>query len=71
MDKRDQLRVLMQDERDIVLAADIAPILGVTANSIRQQADIDPGALGFNVIRVGGRTLIPRKPFIEYILGRG
>jgi len=65
----DRLSELLNDERDIVMAADIAPILGVTANSIRRQADIEPGALGFRVIRIGERTLIPRVPFIRFILG--
>ena len=68
--KHDLLQALIQDDRDIILAADIAPILGVTANSIRRQADVAPEALGFRVIRVGERTLIPRRPFLQYILGK-
>lgn len=64
------LMALIQDDRDLLFAADIAPILGVDANSIRRQADAEPGALGFPVIRIGAKTLIPRRPFIQYILGK-
>ena len=65
----EKLILLMRDERDLLLAADIAPVLGVDANSIRRQADVKPGALGFPVIRVGSKTLIPRRPFLRFILG--
>ena len=66
----DKLAALIRDDRDLLLATDIAPVLGVDANSIRRQADAEPGALGFPVIRVGAKTLIPRRPFIQYILGK-
>ena len=65
----DKLAALIRDKRDLLLATDIAPILGVDPNSIRRQADVEPTALGFPVIRVGAKTLIPRKPFILFILG--
>lgn len=66
----DRLNALIQDDRDLLFASDIAPVLGVDANSIRRQADAEPAALGFPVIRVGSKTLIPRRPFIQYILGK-
>lgn len=47
--------------------ADVAPVLGCDPNLIRRQAEADPSALGFPVTRVGTRTKIWRKPFLEYI----
>lgn len=67
--RNEKLTALIRDDRDLILASDIAPVLGVDANSIRRQADVEPTALGFPVIRVGARTLIPRRPFIMFILG--
>lgn len=64
------LEDLMADTRILVDAADVAPILGVNPQSIRGQAHLDPAYLGFRVIVIGDRTLIPRKPFIEYITGQ-
>ena len=46
---------------------DIAPILGVDAQSIRTEAGRDVCRLGFHVIRMGNRTMIPRIPFLQYI----
>lgn len=66
----DKMTALIQDERDLLFATDVAPVLGVDANSIRRQADVEPAALGFPVIRVGSKTLIPRRPFIQFILGK-
>lgn len=64
------LEELQKDQRILIDAADVAPILGVNPQSIRGQAHLDPKFLGFRVIVIGDRTLIPRKPFIEYITGQ-
>lgn len=60
---------LKNSQRILVDAIDVAEILGVNAQSIRGQAQLDPRFLGFRGIVIGTRTLIPRKPFIEYITG--
>lgn len=60
---------LKKSQRILVDAIDVAEILGVNPQSIRGQAHLDPAFLGFRVIVIGDRTLIPRKPFIEYITG--
>ena len=71
MRKADEaLKALEVDDRMLLLASDIAPVLGVDPNSIRKQADVEPGALGFPVIRIGSKTLIPRVPFLVYITGK-
>lgn len=61
------LEELKSSTRILVDADDVAKILGVNPQSIRGQAQLDPRFLGFRVIVIGTRTLIPRKPFLEYI----
>ena len=53
----------------MITSAEAAPVLGVDAQSIRLQAEADPRMLGFRVSRIGGRTLIPRLPFIAWVEG--
>lgn len=65
----DALAQLKARTEPLLLAKDIAPVLGLDAHSIRLQAEEDPSMLGFSVIRCGNRTLIPRIPFIRYIEG--
>ena len=64
------LEELQKDQRILIDAEDVAKILGVNPQSIRGQAHLDPRFLGFRVIVIGDRTMIPRKPFLEY-LGEG
>lgn len=52
-----------------VMATDVAPVLGVDAQSLRLQMKEDATALGFKVTKVGGRTLIPRLAFLRYVEG--
>lgn len=63
------LEALKHDQRPLLNAADIAPVLGVDAHSIRLQADADASALGFPCIRIGNRTMFPRVSFIRMITG--
>lgn len=51
----------------ILTPADVAPIIGVSAESIRLQAEVDPAKLGFPVTRIGTRTMIWRLPFLKFI----
>ena len=53
----------------MITPAEAAPVLGVDPQSIRLQAEEDPRMLGFRVSRIGGRTLIPRLPFISWVEG--
>ena len=69
-EKEMTLEELIADKRILVDADDVAPILHVNPQSIRGQAHLDPKFLGFRVIVIGDRTLIPRKPFIEFITGQ-
>ena len=58
---------LINSDKTFVLATDIAPILGCTAQSIRVQARHDPSKLGFPTIVIGTRILIPRQKFMEFL----
>lgn len=47
--------------------ADIAPVLGCDPHTIRLQAREFPENLGFSVVVLGSRTLIPRKAFLKFM----
>lgn len=51
-----------------ITPADIAPVLGVDAHSIRLQAAEDVSALKF-AVRIGHKTLISRKAFLSWVEG--
>ncbi len=54
----------------LTITPDIAAnVIGVDPQSIRAQAQEDPGKLGFRVIVLGSRTMIPREPFIQFLTG--
>ena len=48
-------------------AEEAAAILGVNPQSLRAQARDDPKKLGFNVVVIGNKVIIPRKPFYEFM----
>lgn len=53
-------------DKAVLTPAEIAPVLGVNPQSIRAA---DPVDLGFPVTKIGTRTLIPRKPFLQFVEG--
>ena len=63
------LRDLMQRDRDVLLPEEVAEYLHLSPQRLRAQAREDPSKLGFRVIVCGNKTLIPKRPFIEYIGG--
>lgn len=52
--------------KPMLQVAEIAEFIGCDPQSIRVQARADASALGFPVIRVGTRTLIPREGFVRF-----
>ena len=46
---------------------DVALFLGMDAQCIRSQAQTDPSKLGFPVIVVGRRIVVPRRAFIHFM----
>jgi hypothetical protein len=65
----DALEAIKQMEAVTITPEDAARVLGCGAHNLRLQAEEDPSSLGFNVIRVGSRTIIPRLPFIRFVEG--
>ena len=61
------LSEIRSSDKPMLLPAEVAPVLGCDAHSIRIQARQDPEQLGFNVILLGNRTLIPRKAFLKFL----
>ena len=55
-------------DKAVLTPAEVAPVLGVNPQSIRSA---DPVDLGFPVIKLGTRTLIPRVPFLAVMEGSG
>lgn len=51
----------------MILASDIAPVIGADPQCIRSQAKADPKALGFPVSIIGDRLYIPRIPFLNFL----
>lgn len=65
------LSEIKKSEKDFLVPADIAEVLGANPYSISKQARDCPEKLGFPVCRVGTRTKIPRIPFIRFVEGGG
>lgn len=61
------LKEIMESDKAVLLAKDIAPVLECGEQAIRVQAQTKPEKLQFPVIAVGSRVKIPRIPFVEYM----
>ena len=57
-------------DKEFLVPAEAAKILGCDPHYIRVAARQCPGALGFPVICLGNRTKIPRRAFVRYMEGR-
>ena len=57
-------------EGEILLPAEIAPLLRVNPESIRLQARECPEKLGFPVVVIGNRVLIPKEGFLAHMRGK-
>jgi hypothetical protein len=51
---------------EVLLASDIADVIHIDAQDIREQARKNPSKLGFPVIVMGSRVKIPKDGFIHY-----
>lgn len=63
------LEEIKASEKAFLSPSDIAEVLGCNAYTISIAARDCPERLGFPVTRLGTRTRIPRKPFINYVEG--
>jgi hypothetical protein len=58
---------IKHSEAAFLTAKDIADIMRVDPQSIRNQAKKNPVALGFPICFVGNQLKIPRIPFLKFI----
>ena len=56
-----------RSDKDFLIPADIAQVLGCKPFSINVQAKEDISALGFPAAKIGTRVLIPRLGFIRWV----
>lgn len=70
MAKTMTLAEIKTSEKMMLVPEEVRTVLGCDAHSIRLQARECPECLGFPVVVLGNRTLIPRKPFLAF-LGEG
>ena len=61
------LEDIIRSDKPFITPQDAADVLRCSAQLIRIQARENPEALGFPVIRVGNRTKIPRKAFVQFM----
>ena len=64
---REEIRA---SDREYLLPADVAPVLGCDPQDIRVAAHQAPHLLGFNVAVIGTRVRIPRAGFLRWMEGR-
>ena len=68
MTRLDKLKALPDET---ITVAQVAKVLRVDPQSIREAARQRPDLLGFPVIVYGRKVKIPRKPFIKFVQGEG
>ena len=54
-------------DKPMLLPADVAGVLRMDPQAVRDIAAIEPEKLGFPIMRVGTRTRIPRIPFLRFL----
>ena len=65
--KQEAIQAIVDSDKVFLTPADIAPILGMDAHSIRLTARQRPELFKFEFILSGNRTKIPRISFLRYI----
>ena len=63
------LSEIKQSDKAMLVAEEVAPVIGCNPHRIRLMAKERPELLGFPVCVVGSRVKIPRVPFINFIEG--
>lgn len=73
MAKRPTLAEIAAMEGDCLTPEEVSGVLGCTPYSISVMAETADGrdALGFRVIRIGTRTKIPRRAFLDFMGWQG
>ena len=65
------LQEIKNTGKTMLLPAEVAPILGCDAHSIRVQARQYPELLGFPVIVAGSGVRVPKQAFLRFMRGSG
>lgn len=63
------LQEMERCDREYLIPREVAEVLGCAPYSINIMAKQCPERLGFNVVMIGRRVKIPRRPFLKYIKG--
>ncbi|MBR2086759.1 MAG: hypothetical protein IJ906_06430, partial [Oscillospiraceae bacterium] len=63
------LKELAAIDGDVLQADEVARYLHVAPQLLREQAHDDPTKLGFKVIVIGTRVLVPKAPFVQFMRG--
>lgn len=61
------LEEIERSDKDFLIPADVAPVLGCKPFSINVQAKDDISKLGFPATKIGTRVLIPRQGFLRWM----
>lgn len=61
------LEEMQTTDKPMLTPADVAAVLHMDAQAVRDTAAQDPEKLGFPVLRIGTRTRIPRIPFLRFL----
>ena len=67
MTREEAIKQIKEQDGMTITPAMAAVVIGCNPHLIRIQAQHAPHLLGFPVIRVGNRTKIPKKAFLEFI----
>jgi len=60
----------ISSDKDVLTPSDVAPIIGVDPQDLRDTARTHPERLGFPVMIIGSRVKIPRAGFIRFMEGK-
>ena len=58
---------LQTNSKEVLTCREVAPILKVNQWTLHQAAVKSPETLGFPVIVIGSRVMIPRIPFLRFM----
>lgn len=62
----DEIKV---SDKTVLTVRDVAPVVGLSAERLRDQAKKDPRFLGFPTIVADGNVRIPRLAFVRFMEG--
>ena len=64
------LEALERSTKECLTAQQVSDILKVSKKSFMKAAKTEPDKLGFPIIQIGQRIIVPREPFLKFIHGK-